>query len=59
VGCAKIIYGHDLLNEAAMTAVKKWTFRPLLIKGKAVPVVGIVGVFVSWNTEKMREYCKK
>ena len=59
VGCAKIIHGHTLLKEAVIVAVKEWTFRPLMVKGKPVPVLGVVGVFVSWDFEKMRKHCRR
>ena len=59
VGCIKIMRGDTLLNEAAIVAVRKWTFRPLIVKGKAVPMLGLVAVYVSWDADKMRKECKK
>jgi hypothetical protein len=30
VDCAKAIHGHPIINSAAIEAVKKWTFKPIL-----------------------------
>jgi Ca-activated chloride channel homolog len=35
---AKVVSGHPLLNEAAVTAVKQWKYAPTLLNGAPVPV---------------------
>ncbi len=40
----KLISGHPMLVNAAMEAVKKWKYKPYLVKGKAVPVKTTVDV---------------
>ena len=57
VGCIRIITGHPLLREAAMVALRKWTFRPLIVKGNGVPMLGLVPVLVSRDTDKMTRHC--
>ena len=58
VECTKVIYGLDLLNKAAIVAVKKWRFRPIIVKGKSVAMLGVVAVLVSWDADRMRKHCK-
>ncbi len=41
---AKVQSGHPILNDAAVTAVKQWKYRPTLLNGKPVPVIATVTV---------------
>lgn len=36
VVCARFKKGHPLLRDSAVEAVKKWTFRPILLSGTPV-----------------------
>jgi TonB family protein len=40
----KVLRGHPLLNQSAITAVSQWTYSPTLLEGKPVPVVATVTV---------------
>ncbi len=40
----KVLRGVDGLNQAAMDAVKQWTYEPMMINGKPMPVVFTVTV---------------
>jgi outer membrane biosynthesis protein TonB len=46
----KIISGHPLLREAALTAVRGWTFKPAMINGKPVeaPARAVVNFRGTW-----------
>lgn len=37
---ARVIQGHPLLRQAVIEAVRRWTFKPLIVKGKALRVAG-------------------
>ncbi len=39
---AKILSGHPLLREAALTAARKWEFKPTTLSGKPVKVRGVL-----------------
>ena len=39
-----VLSGHPLLNEAAIQAVRKWTYKPLIVNGQSVPVITTVTV---------------
>jgi protein TonB len=41
---AKVVSGHPLLNDAAVTAVKQWKYSPTLLNGAPVPVMATVTV---------------
>lgn len=47
VEAARIIQGHPLLYQAVIDAVRKWTFKPMLVRGKAFRVVGRLRFFLS------------
>ena len=40
----KVISGHPLLYEAAVTAVRQWKYSPTLLNGEPVPVIATVTV---------------
>lgn len=40
----ELISGHPMLVQAAMDAVRKWKYRPMLLNGKAVEVDTVVNV---------------
>jgi len=48
----KLISGHPMLNEAAVTAVKQWEYAPLIIDGKAKPVQFTVTVSFTLQGDK-------
>lgn len=44
VRLAEVISGHPLLNDAALTAVKQWVFKPYVVNGEAKAVAFTVTV---------------
>ncbi|MGA2146241.1 MAG: energy transducer TonB [Bryobacteraceae bacterium] len=40
VGCAEAISGHPIAIAAAMTAIRDWRFKPYVLGGKTVSVLG-------------------
>jgi protein TonB len=40
----KIIRGHPLLNDGAVSAVRQWKYSPTLLNGEPVPVIATVTV---------------
>jgi periplasmic protein TonB len=34
-----VVSGHALLNEAAIQAVRQWTYKPFVLNGQTIPVV--------------------
>ncbi|MBE0711997.1 MAG: TonB family protein, partial [Candidatus Aminicenantes bacterium] len=40
----KVLRGVDGLNQAAMDAVKQWTYEPMVINGKPMPIVFTVTI---------------
>jgi len=44
VQAVKVLRGVDGLNQAAMDALKQWTYEPMMINGKPMPVVFTVTV---------------
>jgi protein TonB len=40
----KIIRGHPLLNEGALSAVRQWEYSPTLLNGEPVQVIATVTV---------------
>ena len=40
----KVVSGHPLLVDAALTAARQWKYRPTLLNGQAVEVVSQVTV---------------
>lgn len=39
---ARVISGHPLLQQAALSAAKRWTFKPTLLNNTPVKVTGIL-----------------
>lgn len=39
-----VVSGHPLLNDAAMQAVRQWTYKPFVLNGQTVPVTTTVTV---------------
>jgi len=40
----KVIRGHPLLNDGAVSAVRQWKYSPTLLNGEPVPVIATVTV---------------
>jgi TonB family protein len=40
VEAARVTQGHPLLHQAVIEAVRNWTFKPMIVRGKARGVVG-------------------
>ena len=45
----KILHGHPLLNDAAIEAVKRWRYRPMLLNGQPIEVVTTITVNFSFQ----------
>jgi TonB family protein len=43
----RVIQGHPLLHQAVIEAVRNWTFKPMIIRGKAHGVVGRLSFVLS------------
>ncbi len=39
VEAARVIQGHPMLYQAVIDAVRKWTFKPMIVRGKALRVL--------------------
>jgi len=39
-----VVSGEQALQQAAITAIRQWRYRPFLLDGNAVPVVTIVNL---------------
>jgi hypothetical protein len=51
VECADFISRHvPEVEQLALDALKKWTFKPVEVDGKPIAVLGIAGVDVSWDS---------
>lgn len=44
VSVLRVLRGHPLLDELAKTAVSQWKYRPVVINGRAVPIIKVVVV---------------
>jgi TonB family protein len=44
VSDVRVVSGHPLLNDAAITAVRQWHYSPTLLNGAPVPVIATVTV---------------
>jgi TonB family protein len=44
VSVLRVLRGHPLLDELAKTAVSQWKYRPVVIDGRAVPIIKVVAV---------------
>jgi protein TonB len=44
----RVVSGHPLLTQAAIDAVKQWTYKPTMLNGEPVPVVTTVTVNFSF-----------
>jgi protein TonB len=40
----RVISGHQLLNEAAIEAVKQWRYKPQLLNGEPIEVITTITV---------------
>jgi outer membrane biosynthesis protein TonB len=49
VGIKIVKSPHELLSKAAVEAVKQWLYKPMLIKGKPMPII-----FTVWMTFKLK-----
>jgi TonB family protein len=45
VECVKAIKGHPILRHAAEEAAKQWSFKPVIVNGKAIAAIGQVSFF--------------
>jgi protein TonB len=45
----EIISGHPLLQQAALDAVRQWTYRPTLLNGEPVEIDTTIDVIFSLN----------
>jgi protein TonB len=54
VQAVKVLKGVDVLNQAAMDAVKQWTYEPMMIGGKPKPVVFTVTVRFSLKDKSLK-----
>jgi periplasmic protein TonB len=45
----KILKGHPLLDEAAVSAVRQWKYSPTILNGEPVPVVAAVTVVFNFH----------
>jgi TonB family protein len=48
VASAKVLRGHPLLDESAITAVKQWRYSPTYLNGTAVPVITTANISFSF-----------
>ncbi len=48
---ARIITGHPLLNDSALTAVRQWIYEPYIINGIPKPVIFTVTVTFSLQNQ--------
>jgi protein TonB len=39
-----VVSGHALLNEAAIQAVRQWTYKPFVLNGQTIPLTTTVTV---------------
>ena len=39
---ARVLSGHPLLRDAALTAARQWEFKPTIVSGKPAKVIGIL-----------------
>ncbi len=44
VSVLRVLRGHPLLDEPAKTAVSQWKYRPVVLDGRAVPIIKVVAV---------------
>ena len=52
VRAVKVLRGHPVFDEAAVTAVKQWRYQPLLLNGE--PTAFILTVTVNFNLQQQR-----
>lgn len=57
VECLRAMNAHPILQLAAIKAAKQWTFKPIIVNGKAVRYAGHLPLLVSWNMEEVRKQC--
>jgi TonB family protein len=44
VSVLRVLRGHPLLDDLARSAAEQWTYRPVVIDGRAVPIIKAVVV---------------
>jgi TonB family protein len=44
VSVLRVLRGHPLLDELASSAAAQWKYRPVVIDGRAVPIIKVVAV---------------
>jgi TonB family protein len=55
---ARVVYGHQVLREAALEAARQWEFTPAKYKGKAVKVVGTITFYFPPQKEASKAVSK-
>lgn len=59
VQCARFATQSLVFRRAALEAVMKWKFEPLVEYGKAVPYTGVLNLFLSRDSENAGRECPK
>jgi TonB family protein len=65
VCCARVVEveapgGRKYLRTGALEAVRKWSFKPLVVDGQAKPYTGVLVLFVSsFYKVEVEEHCPK
>ena len=51
IECADFISRHvPEVEQLALDALKKWTFKPVEVDGKPIAALGVAAVDVSWDS---------
>lgn len=51
IECAEVLaLRHPDVEQYALDALKKWTFKPVEVDGKSIAALGIAAVDVSWDS---------
>jgi hypothetical protein len=57
IECAEVLaLRHPDVEQYALDALKKWTFKPVEVDGKPIAALGIAAVDVSWDSSP--EQCR-
>ena len=58
VQSAKAVSGHPLLQASAVQAARKWKFKPVRIRRRAVKATGLLPLIFSNDKEEMEKQCE-